>query len=276
MNSLKILLSFIFLFFITPAYAQQQLFPFVAQSKSNNVNVRSGQSANFESLGLLSKGDEVLVLEKKYSWYKVQLPPNFAIYISEKYVLPSRNKTGMVIGSRVNVRAAAKVGATVLTQYDKGQTVGIIKLVGDWYKIKPGDSAYGWVSDKYLKFKSKNVGQFVVKPILSPKEKLALEKRRKKEEKIRRAKELVAKKRAEAQRRISVKGKLLQLDIASTNKGSYQLLTDGKLTYILSEIDHIFDDFIDFKVSVEGKVDTYISDNATHPIINVNKIQLIL
>ena len=40
-------------------------------------------SKNFYQLG---KGEEVIVVGKDFSWYKVQIPPGTYVYISDKYV----------------------------------------------------------------------------------------------------------------------------------------------------------------------------------------------
>ena len=74
--------------FLVPvlAFAAQESFPFLAQAINERVNVRAGQSQNFEKLYQLEKGEEVVVVGKDFSWYKVQLPPGTYVYISDKYV----------------------------------------------------------------------------------------------------------------------------------------------------------------------------------------------
>jgi len=66
-------------------FALDHPLPFLAESTGDNVNVRAGQSANFERLCQLSEGEEVVVLDKEYSWYKIQTALTATKQIRSKY-----------------------------------------------------------------------------------------------------------------------------------------------------------------------------------------------
>jgi len=89
------------------AYGQQELFPFVAEVTSKTVNIRAGQSKNFETLDKLKKGDLVIVLEHEFSWYKVKLHKTAKSYISNQFIQEVGEDKGIVIGNRVNIRGGA-------------------------------------------------------------------------------------------------------------------------------------------------------------------------
>src|ERR1044071_6373446 len=67
-------------------YAAQPSFPFVAEVNSDQVNVRAGQSSNFEKVYQLAKNDQVVVVNQSYSWYKIRLPKLAKSFIADKYV----------------------------------------------------------------------------------------------------------------------------------------------------------------------------------------------
>ena len=77
---------YVFGFCNNRVYADQESFPFLAESTGDHVNVRAGQSANFEQLCQLSKGEEVAIVGKEYSWYKIQLPSHAKSFVSNKFV----------------------------------------------------------------------------------------------------------------------------------------------------------------------------------------------
>jgi len=144
-------------------YANQESFPFVAESAGDRVNVRAGQSANFERLCQLNIGEEVVVVGKEYSWYKIQLPPSANSYISKGYVQFLGQNAGGITANNVNIRAGAGIHFTTLGQLMKGEQIYIQEEFDKWYRIEPVSDSYGWVSEKFLTFKSKDISGFQVK-----------------------------------------------------------------------------------------------------------------
>ncbi len=275
---LRLLFIIILSFFLSfaDAYAKSDLYPFVAQITADNVNVRSGQSANFDSLGLLSKGDKLVVLAKKYSWYKVQLPPNFKLYLSEQFVFLRPDGKADILGNRINVRARGNATATVMTQVSKGDVIEVIDKKDGWYAIKPVDGVYGWVNDSFLKFESKAVDSYIVKPLLSPDEKEQIVRQKKEAEERKRKAELLKIKKEAERRKVSIRGVIEKMDENYGNRGAYKVVTNNQLTYILDEHEHLLTNFAHQKVLIEGKITKFPNTNSPYPVITINKLQLIL
>lgn len=151
--SKKLLILIVFLLVCVDGYAKNQYsFPFVAEVMSDSLNVRSGQSENFEKIFRLEQGDHVVVLADSFSWYKIELPEGSSGFVSRKFI---DQNTGRVTGNRVNVRSRNGGQATILCQVNKGDDIEILELIDDWYRIKPLENCYGWVRQKYLKFHAK-------------------------------------------------------------------------------------------------------------------------
>ena len=259
-----------------PVQARENLFPFIGKVIKNDVNVRSGQSTNFESLGRLAIESEIVVHDKKYSWYKIQLPPNFKLYLSEQFVFVRPNKVGEVLGNRINVRAKPNTQATIMTQVSKGDKLEVVAVKDGWCHIKPLEGTYGWVSEEFIKFHSKAVDSYEAKPLLSPEEKREIDEKKKKEqERIRRA-ELERKKQEEERRKLSIVGKLQKVRPGYASRGAYKIVTTDGLTYVIDEPGHLFDNFAGTYVAVEAKITSFSNADAPYPVIKVDKIQLVL
>jgi len=157
-----IVLTFLVLLNPIQSYAQQEFFPFVGQSNEDDINIRAGQSTSFEKLGKLKLDEQIVVVDKSYSWYKIRLPQHAKGFVSSEYVTLINSTVGEISGKRVNVRAGAGTNFSVLGQFDKGDRVAIIKHTDDeWYQIQPHSDMYGWVAEKFIKFISSDVSGFV-------------------------------------------------------------------------------------------------------------------
>jgi len=257
--------------FCTYAYGRQEFFPFLAEVTSDHVNVRAGQSANFERLCQLDKGDHVIILDKNFSWYKVRLPKIAKSYIIEKYVLLRGKDRGEVIADNVNIRAGAGIKFSVIGQLDSGDKVTILEYGQKWYKIEPVEGSFGWILDKYLAFKSKDIKAYHPKILITKEQQLAKqreEEQRKKAEEIKRQKEL------EAKSKVSLKG-LLKTAKGNESKGIYyKLVTHEQTVYFIQGFKGMLDDFLNFIVQLEGKKVT--GEGQPNPVVNVLKVQLVL
>ncbi len=141
--------------FLRLAFAQgyaDEYFPFLGEASKESVHIRAGANINFESLGKLSKGGQVVVTGRHYEWYKVQLPVTASAYIRADYVKDMGNATGTIITDKVNVRARANSESSPLGQMNKGDLVKLVEQapplagqVNGWWKIEPPASAEGWV-----------------------------------------------------------------------------------------------------------------------------------
>lgn len=250
-----------------------------------SVNVRAGQSTNFERLCQLTKGDEVVVLGRSFSWYQIQLPPDTKVYISDKYVRLLNRQEGRIESNDVNVRAGAGIHHTILGQLPAGARVRILQKIQEWYQIEAPSSVSGWISDKLVSFKSRNVAiyrpaqptddDFIARgqpmPGHSYQENI-MERPREKASSPYLASGVEKTNRDAA---VAAQGVLEPLGNVSTGPVQYQIIVDGRPAYYLSGLKHIFDKFEHQKVSVEGELDTLGNNASPHPVVLVSKIQMI-
>ena len=143
-------------------------FPFLAEVNQDQINVRAGQSTGFEKLCQMNKGDEVIVFEQNFSWYKIRLPQRCRAFIIEKYVEKTGIDQGKVIGQHVNIRAQANAESTSLGMLEKDSEVKILEKKEGWYKIKPPDNSFGWIAGQFVAFKSNNISLYHEPEIIEP------------------------------------------------------------------------------------------------------------
>jgi len=249
-----------FIFIASFACARQESYPFVAQVTSDTLNVRAGQSKNFEEVCQLQKGDSIIVVEKSYSWYKIKLPSQAKSFINAEYVQLLNDAQGIVTGDRVNVRAGANVNSTIIGQLVRDDKVQIFEKLDKWYRIAPTQASFGWVLEDYVSFKTNNVASY--EP--SKSQTTLVEK-----------KDTVKVSSSQNQSNfISATGDLKVVEQAGVSQ--YQLMGDGQPTYNLSGLKLIFDNFLNYKIRVEGILSDSNTDQNHSSTIIVSKIKLLL
>jgi uncharacterized protein YgiM (DUF1202 family) len=220
----------------------------------------------------------------------VRLSKEVPVYIHSKYLEFSRNRTtAIVTGSRVNVRAKSGINFTPLGQVKKGDKVFVVKVSEGWATIKPPATTVGWIKDSFLKFKSKNLSSF--EKSMFPKEEPE-EVRVPKEMKVPKVsitpkasviipqkKEMVVTSNSKVslpdQQMIFASGFLEKKEKASGEKSEYIFLVDNKPAYILKGVEQMLDEFLYYKVRIEGQVNSKKDVSFNYPVVNVSKIQLI-
>lgn len=284
---LRFLLT-IWFFILMPlqALAAQEIFPFLAEVKSDSVKVRAGQSVNFEEVCELDAGEEVVVTGRSFSWYKIKLPVSATSFISAQYVYPVNEQDGEVIGDRVNVRARPDANSTVLGQVRAGENVKILKKTGEWYQIRPLEESSGWIAEDLLAFKSQKI------PAVKKSSEAALA-RNTVEEQIeaqglsvpwnKQERAAVESQNEEgkgasasAVQTVSLTGIVKPVKNPGRTEIFYQLVIDGKPAYDLRGFKHVLDTFSNFTVEVEGSVQPQFEEDSPHPVLNVSRIQLVL
>ena len=270
-----------------------QTFPFLAQAQFDNVNIRSGQGTGFEKVAQLNKGDEVVVVEESYSWYKVKLPKSADSFIHSQFMRILSEHFAEVTANRVNIRAGAGTDHTVLGQVDKGAHVYLIAQVGEWYKIEPAEDSYGWVTKDFLAFKSQEIPvetkQAVVSirdvpqtPVssslsLQPKENVPAAPQALPAVPESSVSDIVSttdEGKNEDTRLVVVVGKLEQ---DQSGASRYKIHTRGTPAYYnLQGIDdRLLEEFLPYEVKVEGKIKTAAKKEETN-ILEVSQIQLLI
>lgn len=267
MSKFLVLLSLAVTFFYPSIYAQakaEETFPFSARVTAEKVNVRAGQSENFEKLDVLNQKDEVVVVGKSYSWYKIRLPRTAKSFIIDKYV-DVKGDMAEVTADRVNVRAGADVNRTALAQLAKGTKVRIIEKLEGWYRIEPIDESYGWISEEFLAFKS-NVIPSQAAAVVNPPEVVELKP----------VQPTASSSVSVSEKIVTLKGTLKAPVTQELSVPEYQLLTDDKSVYILQGMEHVLKEFLHSTVQVEGRMKEGLEDPSSRPVVQVSRIQLVL
>ena len=144
---------FLFIVFIISnmtIHAQEQethAFPFVGVVTTDSVNVRAGANINFEIVTQLDKNKNVVVLEEKFGWYKIEAPEEANFWIFHEYV-----EEDLINAYSVNVRCGPGTHYSVNTQVEKGDKVEVIEKKDQWLRIKAPKDASTWISKDYVKF----------------------------------------------------------------------------------------------------------------------------
>ncbi len=260
----KRILGLFILFFLTGilSVSAQEKFPFLAVINKADVNLRAGPSINFEKLGQLKKGQEVVVLEKSYSWVKIRLPETALCYISQKFVQPRVEDIHVVTGSHVNLRAAAVEKANIIGRLNQGTLVRVKECANGWCRILPVEGSYGWVSEDFIQFKGEQVPPPIV--VVEPSRSIYQKPQPKEVEK-----------KPEI---FMAVGRLEDLGRVVPSKDvRYKLTVDEKAIYYLQGESRILDPFIHYKVKVQGTLRTDLKkQDYPYPVIQVFQINLAL
>jgi len=258
------------------AYGQEE-FPFLAEINAKSVNVRAGQSVNFEKLGTLHKGDKVVVLGRNYSWSKIRLPAGSGCYIYSNYVNMLSGNIGSVTGDRVNIRAGSDVKSSILGQLRRGTKIRVHSRVNDWFKIEPIEGIYGWILSEYVTFKAKEIPppkvvSLPTRNIYARKRILEAENRKKK--KLHQVpKKVVRKVQSQQAKPIAVIGVLKRTNGEVAPSGyDFKVVVDEGTVYYLVGPSNVIATFVGSKVRVTGTT----VGGASQPVIKVKRIQFVL
>lgn len=156
---LLIIAALLFVFRPMPAFCED-IFPFLAEITKDNANLRAGPNINFESLIKLKQGEKLIVIDKSYGWYKIQLPAQTTLFIFSEYIKPFASKDqGLIVRDRVNVRAKPNTNSTVITQVNKDAVIDLLEKREKWYRIKPPANSYGWIEKDLVRYISADTRQ---------------------------------------------------------------------------------------------------------------------
>ncbi len=279
MNWKRFCFFIIFLLTATSVFAEDSLFPFVAEVIGDHVNVRAGVSENFERLGQLSKGDNIVVVDKQSGWYQVRLPPQFSVFIVDKYIVSENNVTGVVTGDRVNVRSGMDVNRTSLGQLVKDDRVRIVSHKDGWYEIRPPEKIFGWVHDNFLAFKTNDL---TVYKATAPKTETVLSVDNLPDvregvlpisESVVVVPEILVPVTESKSSLSEVMGILQPVGEDAPTDAAYMLVVDGKPAYYLRGFRYMIDDFIYYTVRVQGDP---APGSSSLPIIDVERVEIVL
>ena len=259
--------------FFCPISQAADHYPFLAVVISDGVNIRAGQSINFEQLCGLKIGEKVVVVDKSYSWYKIKLPLKADSYVTAKYIEMIGGDVGKITASRVNIRAGRGINASVLGRLEKDQLVRVISADTEWVKIEPTEESYGYIAENFVKKIPGDIpsARSVAPPVRNI---YALKKMADEEVRLKAEEEAKQREKEEAGL-VKFVGVVEALDSSSLNENvRHRIVAEGNNTFYLKGYRRVIDSFINQKVSVEGKkVD---EGPSPHPVLLVTKITFVL
>ena len=123
-----------------------------AEITGDRVNIRSGPGQNFTRLMRANEGYRVIVIDQHGEWLRIAMPPECLLWIHSDYMRQqSDSNTGVVTGSRVNVRVGPEPKADVVGQVTRGMAVVITARIGKWYEIRPPSTTSACVHSDFVK-----------------------------------------------------------------------------------------------------------------------------
>ena len=263
-------------FMAGPLCAQAQApsaekFPYSGEVIQDKINVRAGQSANFEKLAQLKKGENIVVVDRSYSWYKIKLPVYARSFISLDFVNMLSDDVGEITGNRVNVRAGRGINYSVLGQLNKGNLIKVVEKSAGWCRIEPINDSWGWVLAKYIKFKSQKTPPSRI--VFAPTKNIY---KKKQQQRVKEESLPEPPKKFSVEEMVSATGVIATIggDKAIGRNIRHKIVVDGQTKYFLQGYRTITDSFLRQQVKIEGKPLPQIK--ADHPVILITKIQLVL
>lgn len=121
------------------------------------LNVRENAGVNYKAIGTLKKGETVKIAKKVNDFYSIYFGDHGG-YVSSNYVSVTGQapaikpvpKSGTVIATELNVRKGPGMNFVILGKLEKGESVKIAGMSGNWYSIYYKDHG-GYVSADYIK-----------------------------------------------------------------------------------------------------------------------------
>lgn len=115
-----------------------------AEITGDNVNLRAAPTNTSEVVGQVSSGEVLEITGAVSSWLRVVPPDRVSLWVFDEFV-----EDGRVAVSRLQVRAGPGINYTVLGKLDKGGTLDIRGLKGEWREIAPPRGCGLWVNSRY-------------------------------------------------------------------------------------------------------------------------------
>lgn len=122
-----------------------------------DVYVRSGASMNHYPIVKLQAADRVTIVGAVADWYEIVPPADAFSWISEKYIDTVDQRTGVVNGDNVRVRAGSMLSDYASSRYavqtllSRGAEVTILGQSPDGFlKIKPPSGTTAWINRRFI------------------------------------------------------------------------------------------------------------------------------
>lgn len=120
---------------------------------SSSVNFRQEATTQSESLGKLSDGTRIAILDENNGWYKVAYNGKVgfmsADYVESQPIMNIECGGAKITTSVLNMRSAPGTGNSIVTKLYEGSVAKIIGINNAWFKVQYGGYT-GYVSPDYV------------------------------------------------------------------------------------------------------------------------------
>jgi len=243
-------------------------FPFLGEITSDKVSIRAGQDVNFERIDIVPKGTNLIVLERHYDWYKVQLPSSAKAYVRVDYVKLVNSRVGQISDDRLNIRAGKGVNYSPLGQLHKGVYVRLVSKFDDWFQMEPVEGLYGWVNKDFIKVKSYSIpplDQLGLAPVGIESTAVEVEK------------PLAAEMKTTSLGAVNANGTIEAVTPDAALKNiQYQFTAEDQSVYYLKVDPAVVTNFAHKAVRLEGEPAADVPSALPHPVLVVKKFNLVL
>lgn len=124
------------------------------ETKSNNTNVRSDNSANAPVISKFPLGQKITIIDSKDGWYKIKLSSGNDGWINSSLVnLKTSSETAVINADKVNLRESMSLDSRSMGFLSEGSEVRIISKAGDWIKVNINDIE-GYVNSSHINQKN--------------------------------------------------------------------------------------------------------------------------
>lgn len=110
------------------------------------VNIRSGPGTSFPAAGSAYQGTEVSILESSNGWYKIQLGQLTGWLSGSLLDIKQQDIRITVKGKLANLRSGPGTNFDKLGQLVKGDTLTLLEVQNEWYKVKTADGKTAFVA----------------------------------------------------------------------------------------------------------------------------------
>ncbi|MGE7877247.1 SH3 domain-containing protein [Peribacillus muralis] len=146
----------------------------------SSVRVRTGPGTTFQTVGSLTKGTAVDIIEKNQNWTKIKTA-DFEGWVASDYLKTESAsgsadkkdedikkeadtesvKTGVTLVDRLNVRSEPSKNSSTLGKLNKNTSVTVLRMENEWAEID-FQGGKGWIAESYIQMDENKVKKALV------------------------------------------------------------------------------------------------------------------
>ena len=143
---------------VNPVPSGSEYTVYVTSRNGNGVNLRSGPSKSYTSIGFYSVGTQATMITKGSTWSYIRVGNRYGYMMTEfltesQNVTPVPSYTGAYVvsanGRNVNLRSAPSTQSTIIRSYKPGTPLTIITRGVDWCFVLI-DGNYGYMMKQFI------------------------------------------------------------------------------------------------------------------------------